>query len=195
MTSYMPTAWRTKKQRTDYLQQGWGFSCACKVCVGPNAANSERRRERMFSIDQALAMFDKGFKPLPGLKVPLTARQALLVSEEMLKLLREDAITDFQLAQVYVVWRMTMQIYTDSICRYRECGKYSLKSGNIEKAVGYAKKERLVELYCVGTKTAHLEEDMKGAEYWLAYLLARREKTLPKHQKRATAAEAQVTEY
>lgn len=100
VTSYMPTAWRTKKQRTEHLQQGWGFSCACKVCVGSNAAHSERRRERMFEIDQALAMFDKGLKRLPGLKIPLTARQALLISEEMLKLLREDAIIDFQLAQV-----------------------------------------------------------------------------------------------
>lgn len=54
----------------------------------------------MLEIDQALAMFDKGFRPLPGLKIPLTARQALLISEEMLKLLREDAITDYQLAQV-----------------------------------------------------------------------------------------------
>lgn len=100
VTSYMPTAWRTKKQRTEYLQQVWGFSCACKVCVGLNAAHSERRRERMFEIDQALAMFDKGFKRLPGLKIPSTARQALFISEEMLRLLREDAITDYQLAQV-----------------------------------------------------------------------------------------------
>jgi hypothetical protein len=113
-------------------------------------------------------MFDKGFKPLPGLKVPLTARQALLVSEEMLKLLREDAITDFQLAQVYVVRRMAMQIYTDySICRYRECGKYSLKSGNIEKAIGYAKKESLVESYCVGKKNCSL-----GGRYERSGILA-----------------------
>jgi hypothetical protein len=54
----------------------------------------------MLEIDQALAMFDKGFRPLPGLKIPLNALQALRVSEEMLKLVREDAITDFQLAQV-----------------------------------------------------------------------------------------------
>jgi hypothetical protein len=99
-TSYMPTAWRTRKQRAEHLQQGWGFSCACKVCVGPNAASSERRRERMFEIDQALAMFDKALRPLPRLKIPSTALQALRVSEEMLELLHEDAITDFQLAQV-----------------------------------------------------------------------------------------------
>jgi len=100
VTSYMPAAWRTRKQRTEHLQQGWNFSCACKVCVGPNAANSERRRERMLKIDQALAMYDKGFKPLAGVKIPFTARQALIISEEMLSLLREDTITDFQLAQV-----------------------------------------------------------------------------------------------
>jgi len=96
----MPTAWRTRKQRTEHLQQGWGFCYACKVCVGPNAVNIERRRERMLEIDQALAMFDKGFKALPGLKIFSTALQALRVSEELLSLLREDAITNFQLAQV-----------------------------------------------------------------------------------------------
>jgi hypothetical protein len=30
---------------------------------------------------------------------------------------------------------------------------------------------------------------MNGAEYWLAYLLAQRKKTLTKHQKRGTAAQ------
>jgi hypothetical protein len=91
------------------------------------------------------------------------------------------------------MWRSTTQLSTDSRYRYRECGKYSLKSGNIEKAVGYAKKERHVELCCVGTETAHLEEDLKGAEYWLAYLLAQREEMLVKHQKRGTAPQGQAT--
>lgn len=80
------------------------------------------------------------------------------------------------------------RILTDSGYRYRECGKYSLECGDIEKAVRYAKKERHVELYCVGTETSHLKEDMKGAEYWLAHLLAQREKLRIKHQKRGTAA-------
>jgi hypothetical protein len=91
------------------------------------------------------------------------------------------------------MWRATTELPTDSKCRYRECGKYSLKSGNIEKAIGYAKKECHVEQYCIGTKTAHLEEDMKGAEYWLVNLLAQREKMLTKHQKRGTVAQGQAT--
>jgi hypothetical protein len=36
-------------------------------------------------------------------------------------------------------------------------------------------------------ETAHLEEDMEGAEWWLAYLSAQREKMLTKHQKKGTA--------
>ncbi|KAK6436857.1 hypothetical protein LTR95_006950 [Oleoguttula sp. CCFEE 5521] len=167
VTSYIPTAWRTKKQRAELLQQGWDFLCTCKVCVGPNAAKSEKRRERMLEIDQALAMFEKGLRPVPGLQIPVTERQALGLSEEMLNLIREDAITDFQLAQVY-----------------RECGKYSLKSGNIEKAIGYARKECDVERYCIGTETAHMKEGMKGVEYWLAHLLAEREKIRANHHRR-----------
>jgi hypothetical protein len=54
----------------------------------------------MFEIDQTLAMFDRGLQSLPGFKIPSTALQALTLSGEMVELLREDAITDFHLAQV-----------------------------------------------------------------------------------------------
>jgi hypothetical protein len=54
----------------------------------------------MLEIDQVLAMIEKGLGPMLGFEIPVTARQALRLSEEMLNLLREDAITDFQLAQV-----------------------------------------------------------------------------------------------
>lgn len=63
----------------------------------------------------------------------------------------------------------------DATLRYRECARNSLKAGNLDKAIAYAKKELDVERYCVGTETAHLQEDMDGAEYWLAHLEAERE--------------------
>ena len=62
------------------------------------------------------------------------------------------------------------------IFSYRECSTYSLKSGQFEKSVHYAKKERDVERYCIGTETAHLAKDMKGAEFWLEHVLGKRQK-------------------
>jgi hypothetical protein len=54
--------------------------------------------------------------------------------------------------------------------RYRECSRYSLKLGYISKALEYAQKELDNERNCIGTETAHLREDMAGAEYWLAHV-------------------------
>jgi hypothetical protein len=45
------------------------------------------------------------------------------------------------------MWQATTELPADSRSRYRECGKYSLKSGNIENVVDYAKKERCVEQF------------------------------------------------
>lgn len=53
----------------------------------------------------------------------------------------------------------------------------------MEKAVAYAKKERDVERYCVGTETAHLKKDMKGAKYWLNDMLAERERVRARESK------------
>ena len=44
-----------------------------------------------------------------------------------------------------------------------------------------------MERYCLGTETAHLKEDMKGAEYWLAHLLAELEKARGKSKKAGAA--------
>jgi hypothetical protein len=40
------------------------------------------------------------------------------------------------------------------------------------EAVKYAKKELEVERYCIGENTAHLEKDMKGAEFWLPHVVS-----------------------
>lgn len=61
---------------------------------------------------------------------------------------------------------------------YRLCSKYSLKAGLFDKSVGYAKKERDIERYCIGADTAnlpHLEVDLKGAVPWLNFVLSERQ--------------------
>ena len=100
VTAYGLTAWRTKDQRAEILEQGWNFSCACKACAGPKAAKIEERRGGMFEIDQILATYEAGFPSLFGWGVPTTAQQALALAEEMLDLLREEGIIDFQVAEV-----------------------------------------------------------------------------------------------
>jgi hypothetical protein len=49
---------------------------------------------------------------------------------------------------------------------------FSLACGESGKAIKYANKELEVEKYCIGTKTAHLEKDMKGAEFWLPHVVS-----------------------
>jgi hypothetical protein len=64
------------------------------------------------------------------------------------------------------------------LLRYRRCSKYSLQAELFDKAVTYAKKERDIERYCIGADTAqmaHLEVDMKGAEFWLKHVLSERQ--------------------
>ena len=56
---------------------------------------------------------------------------------------------------------------------YRQCSKYCLKAGLLDKAVAYANKERDVERYCIGADTAdlpHLAVDRKGAVPWLNFI-------------------------
>lgn len=40
--------------------------------------------------------------------------------------------------------------------RYRECSKYSLSEGQVEKAMGYARKELDVQVTCLGEDTSYL---------------------------------------
>ena len=36
--------------------------------------------------------------------------------------------------------------------------------------MAYARKELEVQRYCLGTETAHMEEGMEGAEFWIHHL-------------------------
>ncbi|KAK4618381.1 SET domain-containing protein 5 [Fulvia fulva] len=149
---------RTKEQRQEQLQTGWGFKCQCELCTGHDkeVAASETRRERMFEIDQGLAIFENN-NPLirshaPG-SFPKSTLEALAWSEELVSLLKQEQIFGMDLAQTY-----------------RECSKYSLAEGLYSKAIGYAKAELDVEKVCVGEETEHLKEGMEGAVFWMRHL-------------------------
>ena len=45
-----------------------------------------------------------------------------------------------------------------------------MELGQLEKATAYARKELQVQRYCLGSETAHLVEDMEGAELWIRHL-------------------------
>lgn len=65
---------------------------------------------------------------------------------------------------------------------YRELATFSLACGESSKAVKYAKMELEVERYCVGAETAHLEKDMKGAEFWLPHVTSEHAKLQEKQR-------------
>ncbi|EME40863.1 hypothetical protein DOTSEDRAFT_27464 [Dothistroma septosporum NZE10] len=145
----------TKEQRQEQLAEGWGFKCQCKSCTGRvnEAATSEKRRERMFQIDQGFALFENGMRlNAPG-SVPRNTREALSYAEKLVELFKKEMILGMDLAQTY-----------------RECSKYSLAEGLYSKAVDYAKKELELEQICVGEETEHLERDMEGAKFWVKHL-------------------------
>jgi hypothetical protein len=127
----------------------------------------------MFEADQKLACHAKGVRANLGLHIPHTPKEALEVAEELLTLMREEAITNYSLSGMYVSREVP-----DSLARYwqhhsyRDCATYSLACGFSGKAVKYANKELEVERYCIGTETAHLEQDMRGADFWLPYVMS-----------------------
>lgn len=103
VTSYINGSCRTHEQRTNLLRN-WGFKCECECCSGPKAAAVEKRRSKMFELDQNLAFYGHGLPPVPGYAIPRTPQAALKVAEELLELLellRSESITDFGLT-VYV---------------------------------------------------------------------------------------------
>jgi hypothetical protein len=103
---------RTYGQRTDLLSN-WHMRCECKCCAGPNADASKGRRVRMFEADQKLACHAKGVRANLGLHIPHTPKEALEVAEELLTLMREEAITNYSLSGMYVSREVP-----DSLARY-----------------------------------------------------------------------------
>ena len=81
-TSYVDSTCRTRQQRQKELDN-WDFVCSCKCCTGPNATASERRRKRMFTMDQELESYASVSS---GSSVPRNAQAALSVAEDLLEL-------------------------------------------------------------------------------------------------------------
>jgi hypothetical protein len=71
---------------------------------------------------------------------------------------------------------------------------FSLACGESGKAIKYANKELEVEKYCIGTKTAHLEKDMKGAEFWLPHVTSEHAKLQTKQRAEEMLQKGKVAE-
>ncbi|KAI0596358.1 hypothetical protein F4775DRAFT_565073 [Biscogniauxia sp. FL1348] len=157
---YIDSACRTHQQRKAMIEP-WGFTCSCLACTDPSI---DRVKKRMFELDQRLATFDSPirqmavlnpslFARMPAPPMPKDANEALQNAEELASLLKEQGLEGMELCKTY-----------------RDCSKHSLELGDVAKAVEYGRKELDIERCIIGTETAHLRDDMYGAEYWLAHL-------------------------
>ena len=98
LTSYIAGTYLTREKRQQILSK-WGFECGCECCTGPRTTGSDRRRGRMFDMDQKLKLYDKSKSiPLPWFRTLSSARAALKVCEDLLELYRLEGITDFSLS-------------------------------------------------------------------------------------------------
>jgi len=97
LTSYIHLL-RTRGQRAAELKQ-WGINCDCKACK--DLQGSERRRKRMFNIDQAFAMYEKNLQSMAAfsrIKLPRSDGEAVALGEELIELLKEEGVVGFDLA-------------------------------------------------------------------------------------------------
>lgn len=85
-------------------------------------------------------------------------------------------------------------ILTDGYHSYRELARFRLACGESSKAVEYAKMELEVERYCIGIDTAHLEKDVKGAEFWLPHVMSEDAKLQAKQRAEEALQKKKVAE-
>ncbi|KAI1496376.1 hypothetical protein F5X99DRAFT_424715 [Biscogniauxia marginata] len=167
--SYISSLCRPRQQRKLEIDI-WGFVCSCLACIDPSI---DPLRQRAFELDQGLAVFDSPFGRMPGLnelplvrmltpRIPTSVIEALQNAEELVNLLKKQGIEGMELCKTY-----------------RDCSKHSLELGDIPRALDYARKELDIERCIIGTETAHLRNNMDGAEYWLAHLGRDVEKETP----------------
>lgn len=83
------------------LSRRYGFRCICKACDVSTAFGkaSEKRRNRLFQLDQDLARY----RHWPIKSSLQNDRQALCAVEESLKLLQEEGIENFELGRKFVL--------------------------------------------------------------------------------------------
>ena len=154
----------TAKQRAWALEHT-DVDCECEACEGPSASAHEARRQRISELQRAIAIYENKRNDSGSVRVPRNPAEALTVAENLVVLFKEEGLVGMNLADAY-----------------RDCANYSLQQGDIAKAIDYAKKELEVERYCIGTETAHLKEDMEGAECRIEHLRATVEKDAVKYR-------------
>ncbi|CZT25065.1 uncharacterized protein RCC_10793 [Ramularia collo-cygni] len=156
---------RPTSLRVDEVVKKWGFECKCETCCGADQLASERRRQRLYEIDQGFAFLKEpvdhriyATASLHGM-IPKTDGVALRWAEESVELLKIEGLVGMDMAKAY-----------------RECSNYSLREGQLEKATAYARKELDIQITCLGEDTAYLApaddarvwikhiEDMSGVE-------------------------------
>jgi len=72
----------------------------------------------------------------------VNAGHALQMSEEILRLMKDDGVKDDQLIRAY-----------------RDCSLHSLETGDIAKAINYAERELEVEDYCIRERRFRSKKD------------------------------------
>jgi hypothetical protein len=86
---------QTGEQRDAALSHR-GFHCQCKCCVGPKAADSDSRRERILEAEHKLIACQQGWGSTAELSVPNTLQEGLEVAKELLELLRLESLTGYR---------------------------------------------------------------------------------------------------
>ena len=150
--------------RSEKLHEA-GFNCNCDVCkTSAPGTNSEERRDRLEDLGFALAAYDG--KEVPGYiykksLIPQNQTQALARAEESITLLRQEGLVGMCLTSMY-----------------RQCSKYSLQLGMVEKAKAYGMKELDIERCCLGTETEYMNEGSGdgNAEAWIRHVEATAER-------------------
>ena len=135
--------------------------CYCSVCKASDAAAlSEERRNQLAVLYDALRANDgKATKyPITNKFVPSSPASALRKAEGIVQILKEEGLLGMCLANAY-----------------RQCSRFSLEEGMIEKAKAYALKELEVERSCLGLEADHLVEG-GNAHSWMQHIQATAEK-------------------
>ena len=105
LTSYIPNV-RTKPQRQAQLEK-YGFRCNCTTCAGGNASEHEKRRRRLFELDQTFATIGMADTPLGCLLQALMPsdddesrddNENLAMAKENIHLLQAEGLTGMDLA-------------------------------------------------------------------------------------------------
>lgn len=99
VTSYITNV-RTAKQRQLELQR-YGFTCKCEACYGPDARDHDRKRQRLFDLDQAFAVdakSDSMFGSRSGGLPSTGSRRLFAKAKENVRLLEEEGLTGMEVA-------------------------------------------------------------------------------------------------